>query len=157
MLGEMLYPLLSLGTSFPLGSQSENLDSLLRNGSIRVRRARSEVEPSLLRQRQRVASRARQWTPSYRCGDIIWNVELYDITVLRPDTEIQSSSYTATTALWGKSSSFIGRSKYIIIIDRRRERNHYLFARYLPTTPKYRTEYPRFHTGFSFVPMFDHK
>merc|ERR1711874_747390 len=107
-LGEMLYPLLSVATSFPLGSPSESMDSLLRNGSIRVRRAMSEVEPSLLR--------------------------------LRPDREIKYDSYTDTntmnrTPLWGKSSSFIGRSKY------------------LPTTPKYRTEYPRFHTGFSFVPI----
>merc|ERR1711974_589196 len=125
-LGEMLYPLLSIGTSFPLGSPSENMDSLLMNGSIRVRRAVSEVGPSILGQR---AGRPRQWTPSYR-----------------PDREIKYNSYTDTatmnrpvTALWGKSSSFIGRSKY------------------LPTTPKYRTEYPRFHTGFCFVPMSLHK
>ena len=80
-LGEMLYPLLSLGTSFPLGSHSENMDSLLRNGAIRVTRARSEVEPSILRHRVETgetgekACRARQWTPSYRSGDIIWDLE----------------------------------------------------------------------------------
>ena len=77
-LGEMLYPLLSLGTSFPLGSHSENVDSLLRNGAIRVTRARSELEPSILRHRVETgekACRARQWTPSYRSGDIIWDLE----------------------------------------------------------------------------------
>merc|ERR1712241_626679 len=105
-LGEMLYPLLSLGTSFPLGSPSENMDSLLRNGAIRVTRAKSEVGPSILRHRKEtgetgeMACRTRQWTPSYR-----------------PDTE----KYSPATPLWGKSSSFIGRSKY------------------LSTTPKYRT------------------
>ena len=70
-LGEMLYPLLNLGTSFPLGSHSENVDSLLRNGAIRVTRARSVVEPSVLRE---MACRARQWTPTYRSGDIIWDL-----------------------------------------------------------------------------------
>ena len=50
-LGEMLYPLLNLGASFPHGSHSETVDSLLMNGSIRVRRAISEVEPSLMRHR----------------------------------------------------------------------------------------------------------
>ena len=66
----MLYPLLNLGTSFPAFSHSETVDSLLRNGSIRVRRARSEVEPSMLTHR-RDTNGARQWTPSYRSGDII--------------------------------------------------------------------------------------
>merc|ERR1712154_42209 len=117
-LGEMLYPLLNLGTSFPPFSHSETVDSLLRNGSIRVRRARSEVEPSILTYR-RDTSGARQWTPSYRL-----------------DREMQ---HNPDTTLWGKSSSFTGRSKYF------------------PTTPKYRTEYPRFHTGFCFVPMFHRK
>merc|ERR1711874_208161 len=116
-LGDMLYPLLNLGASFPPGSHSETVDSLLMNGYIRVRRAISEVEPSLMR--HRMSSGARQWTPSYRL-----------------DREIQ---YNPDTVFWGKSSSFTGRSKY------------------LPTTPKYRTEYPRFHTGFCFVPMFHHK
>ena len=72
-LGEMLYPLLSVATSFPLGSPSESMDSLLRNGSIRVRRAMSEVEPSLLRPRAdtaQMAGTAGQWTQSFRSGDI---------------------------------------------------------------------------------------
>ena len=77
-LEDMLYPLLNLGASFPPGSHSETVDSLLMNGSIRVRRAISEVEPSLMRHRRdtcEMSSGARQWTPSYRSGDIIWNPE----------------------------------------------------------------------------------
>ena len=67
--GEMLYPLLSLGTSFPLGSPSENLDTLLRTGPIRVRRAVSEVaerRPSVLSKRSETgetADRASQSAP----------------------------------------------------------------------------------------------
>merc|ERR1712025_148198 len=55
----------------------------------------------------------------------------------RPDKDIKYESCAGklgSPIMFGRSTSFL-------------ERN-----RYLPATPKIRTEYPRFHTGFTFMP-----
>merc|ERR1712066_13303 len=138
-MGEMLYPLLSLDSG---GSHCENIDFLLRNAPIRNIRTVSEMA----RPRQmietgradREGSRGgqRQLTPAYS------HYSPNRFGVNRPDRDREYNSSAGrmnAPVLWGKSSSCLGRSKYF------------------STTPKFRTEYPRFHTGFRFVPIFGHK
>eukprot|EP00092_Neocalanus_flemingeri_P014792 GFUD01015963.1.p1 GENE.GFUD01015963.1~~GFUD01015963.1.p1 ORF type:complete len:158 (+),score=18.20 GFUD01015963.1:54-527(+) len=157
----MIFPALKWATNFPIGSESEGLDLLLRESSNRHLRARSECQQPLFSERmkrefftpERSFSRPTYYYPrclnsGFPTTDANYNVseparlqQGYTINrygINRPDHDIQFNSLARRTGNLtanhrsGCSSSYADRSKY------------------LPSTPKVRTQFPRFHTGFQY-------
>merc|ERR1712137_216854 len=147
----MLYPLLKWDTSFPAGFSGETVDLLLKDASSRTLRARTEAttrnykkheilqsELDNLRPRTWVAERQRI-DDSRRAarGFSVNKVEINSVANLRPDKRIEYNSRASklgSPVFFGRSASFLERT------------------RYLPATPKIRSEYPIFHTGFTYYP-----
>jgi len=135
----MLYPLLKNDTLFPGGFNGENLDLIFQNAhtdaSRRAFRAMSECKA--------FGKNFDDHMNLYRRGENNWNRDARGFSVNRfginrPDKSIEYESCASRRGgpvMFGRSSSFLDRT------------------RYLPSTPKIRTEYPRFHSGFPFVKM----
>jgi len=135
----MLYPLLKNDTLFPGGLNGENLDLIFQNAHIdasrRAFRAMSESKA--------FGKNFDDHMNLYRRGENNWNRDARGFSVNRfginrPDKSIEYESCASRRGgpvMFGRSSSFLDRT------------------RYLPSTPKIRTEYPRFHSGFPFVKM----
>jgi len=135
----MLYPLLKNDAMFLGGFNGENLDLFFHNSHIdasrRAFRAMSESRT--------FCNSFDDHTTLHRRGENDFNrntrgfsVNRYGIN--RPDKNIEYESCASRhggPVMFGRSSSFLDRT------------------RYLPSTPKIRTEYPRFHSGFTFVKM----
>eukprot|EP00092_Neocalanus_flemingeri_P043161 GFUD01047489.1.p1 GENE.GFUD01047489.1~~GFUD01047489.1.p1 ORF type:complete len:124 (-),score=16.57 GFUD01047489.1:107-478(-) len=123
----MIFPALKWATNFPIGSESEGLDLLLRESSNRHLRARSECQQPLFSERMK----REFFTPERSFSRPTYYYP-------RPDHDIQFNSLARRTGNLtanhrsGCSSSYVDRSKY------------------LPSTPKVRTQFPRFHTGFQY-------
>jgi len=150
----MLYPLLKNDTLFPGGLNGENLDLIFQNAHIdasrRAFRAMSESKAfgknfddhmNLYRRGENNWNRDARGFSVNRFGINRFNSKLKKLNFLiclRPDKSIEYESCASRRGgpvMFGRSSSFLDRT------------------RYLPSTPKIRTEYPRFHSGFPFVKM----
>jgi len=143
----MLYPLLKWDTSFPAGFTGETVDLLLKDASSRTLRARTEAPTRNFRHHEILESeldqlQPRTWVAERQRIDDSRRARGFSVNkfgINRPDREIEYNSCAAklgSPVLFGRSSSFLERT------------------RYLPATPKVRSEYPRFHTGFTFYPTF---
>merc|ERR1711942_349431 len=127
---KMLYPVLKRATTFPLGSHSEGLDLLQREVSSRHLRSRSE-DPFVPNNEEIGRMRREFFTPEPHFSRPTFYYP-------RPDPDIQFQSLATRRGITpqlhrsGCSSSYADRSKY------------------LPSTPKVHTQFPRFHTGFQY-------
>merc|ERR1711884_202613 len=142
----MLYPLLHWDTRFPAGYTGETVDLLMMDAAARTLRGASE-HPN---RRHKVFEeelddlRPRTWIAEKQRIDAVRNkrgVSVNMIGASRSDKDTQfvsptASNVTSGTVMFGRSTSFLDRT------------------RYLPATPKVRTEYPRFYTGFTHYPIF---
>merc|ERR1712123_207049 len=167
---KMLYPALKWATSFPLGSHSEGLDLLQREAATRHLRAGSEFQEPFVPTGEQFGRMKREFfTPEptftrptyyyprrpesgFSATDAFYDISEperyhrgYSIPPVnnyganRPDRDIQYNSLAIRKNQMpqihrsaGCSSSYADRSKY------------------LPSTPKVRTQFPRFHTGFQY-------
>merc|ERR1711970_1449157 len=164
---KMLYPVLKWASTFPLGSHSEGLDLLQREVSSRHLRARSEDpfvpnNEEIGRMKREfftpdpTFSRPTFYYPRHPDSAFSGTHAFYDVSeqerryqrpdiptvnrfgINRPDPDIQFQSLSTRRGNFpqlhrsGCSSSYNDRSKY------------------LPSTPKVRTQFPRFHTGFQY-------
>jgi len=143
----MLYPLLKWDTSFPAGFTGETVDMLFKDARSRTLRSRTEAptrnfrhheileaELESLQPRTWIAERQRIDDSRRARGN---SVNKVGVNSYRPDKNIEyNSANLGSPVFFGRSSSFLERT------------------RYLPATPKVRSEYPRFHTGFTFYPTF---
>merc|ERR1712223_2137473 len=134
----------------PAGFSGETVDMLFKEASSRTLRSRLrskteaptrnirhheilESELDSLQPRTWIAERQRIDDSRRARGVSVVN----KIGGNRPDKNIEyNSSRLGSPVFFGRSSSFLERT------------------RYLPATPKVRSEYPRFHTGFTFYPTF---
>merc|ERR1711909_255358 len=140
---KMLYPVLKWASTFPLGSHSEGLDLLQREVSSRHLRSRSE-DPFVPDFEEVGRMKREFFTPEptfsrptfYYPRPNIPPVNRFGIN--RPDRDIQFQSLATRRGnipqlhRSGCSASYNDRSKY------------------LPSTPKVHTQFPRFHTGFQY-------
>merc|ERR1711894_97414 len=137
----MLYPLLKWDTSFPAGFSGETVDLLLKDASSRTLRARTEATTRNFRQSELDNLQPRTWVAErQRIDDSRRAARGFSVNKFetnRPDRGIEYKSCASklgSPVFFGRSASFLERT------------------RYLPATPKIRSEYPVFHTGFTYYP-----
>merc|ERR1711909_149876 len=137
----MLYPLLKWDTSFPAGFSGETVDLLLKDASSRTLRAWTEATTRNFRQSELDNLRPRTWVAERQRIDdsrrAARGFSVNKVEINRPDRRIEynsSASKLESSVFFGRSASFLERT------------------RYLPATPKIRSEYPLFHTGFTYYP-----
>merc|ERR1711936_217242 len=142
----MLYPLLKWDTSFPAGFSGETVDLLLKDASSRTLRARTEATTRNYKKHEILQSeldnlRPRTWVAErQRIDDSRRAARGFSVNKFETNRSDRGKEYKSCASKLG-SPVFFGRSASFL------ER-----TRYLPATPKIRSEYPIFHTGFTYYP-----